>query len=182
MSGEGFFRRWARLKSSGPAEGEEPAPAFAPQPRPVTGAPAPQAVPAARGAVSTTAEVADNRAQPQRALPTLEDAAQLTPDADFSAFVAKGVDKSVQRLALKALFADPHFKLIDGLDVYMSDYNKASPLTPVMLASLQHAQGLVARLLDDRQQEAGSNADNETSEHQEAPAAGAAPSTEQGIA
>ena len=47
-----------------------------------------------------------------------------------------------------------------------------------MLASLQHAQGLVARLLDDQQKEA----DIKASEQQEMPAACAAPSTEQGTA
>ena len=96
----------------------------------------------------------EGEAPPRAPLPTLEDAARLTPDADFSAFVAKGVDQSVRRLALKKLFADPHFNAIDGLDIYMNDYNKAAPLTPAMLASLKHAQGLVTRLFDDRQQQA----------------------------
>lgn len=140
MSDEGFFRRWARLKSTG----GDAAPAQA--------ASAPAApVPASAPAASSTQET---EAPPRAPLPTLEDAARLTPDADFSAFVARDVDQSVRRLALKKLFADPHFNTIDGLDIYMNDYNKAAPLTPAMLASLKHAQGLVTRLLDDRQQEA----------------------------
>lgn len=169
MPEEGFFRRWARLKTTGPAEVDE-----------APGAPAPPSGPATGTALSATAQApghpdpADGDAQPQRRLPTMADAARLTPDADFSAFVGKGVDKSVQRLALKTLFADPHFNIIDGLDVYMSDYNKASPLTPVMLASLEHAQGLVARLLDDQRKNA---------EEQAALADGEAPpTTEQGTA
>ena len=133
MSDEGFFRRWSRLKATGePPEVQvaQPAP-----PAPVVVAPPPAEAEA-----------------PARPLPTLEDAASLTPDADFSAFVARDVDKSVQRLALKKLFADPHFNVVDGLDMYMSDYNKASPLAPAMLASLQHAPGLLAQLLGDRQE------------------------------
>ncbi len=151
MSEEGFFRRWARLKSSGPAAGEELADEhdLAPHPVPAAVTDASRTVPAVRPASGHA-----NAAQSERPLPTMEDAARLTPEADFSAFVGKGVDKSVQRLALKTLFADPHFNLVDGLDMYMSDYNKASPLTPVMLASLQHAQGLVARLLDDQRKAA----------------------------
>ena len=168
MSEEGFFRRWARLKSSGgdaaPAEGPR-----APTP------PVPASEPPA-GAMQ------EGEAPPRAPLPTLEDAARLTPDADFSAFVAKGVDQSVRRLALKKLFADPHFNAIDGLDIYMNDYNKAAPLTPAMLASLKHAQGLVTRLFDDRQQQAEAAAaqapeQQPVMEHEQAP-----PSTRQGNA
>ena len=162
MSDEGFFRRWARLKSSSPVEEE---PAVAPRPVQDVAVASPVPAPATRDGQADAAP---------RVLPTLEDAEQLTPEADFSAFVAKGVDKSVHRLALKKLFADPHFKVMDGLDIYMSDYNKASPLTPAMLASLQHAQGLVARLLDDQRKDA---------EEQAALANGEAPpTTEQGTA
>lgn len=131
MPEEGFFRRWSRLKATGAAAEAQPAP----QPSPVP---------------LETAAPAEPEA-PARPLPTLEDAAGLTPESDFSTFVAKDVDKSVQRLALKKLFADPHFNVVDGLDMYMSDYNKASPMAPAMLASLQHAPGLLAQLLGDRQ-------------------------------
>lgn len=147
MSEEGFFRRWSRLKATGEATEIQAPPAAPPVPAPaVTRAPAePEA--------------------PPRPLPTIEDAARLTPDADFSSFVAKDVDKSVQRLALKKLFADPHFNVVDGLDMYMSDYNKASPLAPAMLASLQHAPGLLAQLLGDKpgadKEEEGAPADGE---------------------
>lgn len=169
MSDEGFFRRWARLKSTG-ATDDEAGPVHAPPPS--VDAQAPRTAPAVGPASGPSGTVQPQQTQ-ARPLPTLEDAAALTPDADFSAFVGRGVDKSVQRLALKTLFADPHFNLIDGLDVYMSDYNKASPLTPLMLASLQHAQGLVARLLDDQRQDA---------EEQAALDGAAPPTTEQGTA
>ncbi|WP_313032389.1 DUF3306 domain-containing protein [Massilia alkalitolerans] len=168
MSEEGFFRRWARLKSSG----GDAAPAEDPR------APAPP-VPANEPPAGAMQEA---EAPPRAPLPTLEDAARLTPDADFSAFVAKGVDQSVRRLALKKLFADPHFNAIDGLDIYMNDYNKAAPLTPAMLASLKHAQGLVTRLFDDRQQQdeaaaAQAQEQQPVTEHEQAP-----PSTRQGNA
>jgi len=125
---EGFFRRWARLKSTSEVDAP-PAQVEADTPAPVVAEPpeAPKAVPA----------------------PTLEDVARLTPESDYSAFVAKGVDKAVQRMALKKLFADPNFAVMDGLDIYISDYNKASPLTDAMLASLKHAPGVLERLFSD---------------------------------
>ena len=59
---------------------------------------------------------------------------------------------AVQRLALKKLFSDPHFKVMDGLDIYMDDYNKASPLAADMLAQLRHANSALGRVLDDDEQ------------------------------
>ena len=118
---EGFLHRWSRLKST------------------------PEAVPVAEPApVATPSATVEEESRP---LPTLDDVARLTPESDYSAFVAKGVDKAVQRMALKKLFADPNFAVMDGLDIYISDYNKAAPLTDAMLATLKHAPGVLDRLL-----------------------------------
>jgi len=131
MAEEGFFRRWARLKSTAEVE--------APLESPTAPAPGPAIVPAPAPP-----------GEPQQApAPTLDDVARLTPESDYSAFVAKGVDKAVQRMALKKLFADPNFAVMDGLDIYIDDYNKASPLTDAMLASLKHAPGVLGRLFGD---------------------------------
>ena len=110
---EGFLSRWSRLKAKG-----EPAPAEvrAEPPAPMAEAPAP--------------------------LPTLADVAHLGADADFSRFVAPEVDSAVRRLALKKLFADPHFNAIDGLDIYMGDFTKADPIPAVMMAALKHARSV----------------------------------------
>lgn len=134
MPDEGFLRRWSRLKATGGEPAEAPArpvpagPAAAPPtpPTPPTSSVARQA-----GAAGTA---------PAREAPTLDDAARLTPDSDFSAFVRQDVDKAVQRLALKKLFADPHFHVMDGLDMYMDDYNKPSPMSAAMFAALEHAK------------------------------------------
>lgn len=119
MAEEGFLHRWSRLKSTHEAV-DEPTPVAAPP---------------------ATVE------EDERPLPTLDDVALLTPESDYSAFVAKGVDKAVQRMALKKLFADPNFAVMDGLDIYIADYNKAAPLTDAMLAALKHAPGVLDRLL-----------------------------------
>ena len=114
-----FFQRWARLKQ----ESAEPvAPKVDALPAPVT-APEPDA--------------------PR--LPTLEDVAALGVDSDYTVFMSKGVDKSVQRQAMKKLFADPRFNVMDRLDIYIDDYNVATPVSATMLAALGHAQGMLAR-------------------------------------
>ena len=130
MPEEGFLRRWARVKATGGDEVAEAAP------RPA----APVAAPASPPPQSD--EPAG--AAPQSAL-TLDDAARLDSTSDFSAFVSQGVDQDVRRLALKKLFADPHFNVMDRLDMYMDDYNKPSPVSAAMLAALQHARGTLRR-------------------------------------
>jgi hypothetical protein len=54
--------------------------------------------------------------------------ATLTRESDFSRFVAPDVDGEVKNAALKKLFADPHFNMMDGLDTYIDDYSKPDPL------------------------------------------------------
>jgi hypothetical protein len=79
-------------------------------------------------------------------LPDLGDVARLTAESDYSLFVTKGIDKTVQRAAMKKLFSDPHFNTMDGLDIYIGDYTRASPLPAAMRAALQHAKNLFAPL------------------------------------
>ena len=41
--------------------------------------------------------------------------------------------EDVRRAALKKLFSDPRFNVMDGLDVYIDDYSKTEPIPPEML-------------------------------------------------
>ncbi len=66
-------------------------------------------------------------------LPPIE---SLHFDSDFTAFLRPEVDEAVKRSALKQLFRDPRFNVMDGLDVYIDDYTKADPIPPDMLAQL----------------------------------------------
>jgi len=128
VSDETFLSRWSRRKAAerrGEPEPEEvppaevvPAPAVAHEPVPAE--PAPDAPPPL----------------------TLEDAAKLTPADDFAPFVAHGVDDAVKRAALKKLFADPHFNVMDGLDTYIDDYSQPDPIPPEMLRELRHVAAL----------------------------------------
>ncbi|SSW65721.1 DUF3306 domain-containing protein [Achromobacter agilis] len=62
------------------------------------------------------------------ALPTMDDVRALTADSDFSRFVIRGVAPDVKNAALKKLFADPHYNVMDGLDTYIDDYSQLAPL------------------------------------------------------
>jgi hypothetical protein len=144
MSDDGFFSRWSRRKAEvrQGREVEEPAPppsVTSPAPSTVTAA----STPVPRPTVAPPAVTAT----PEAPLPTLDDVAQLTPDSDFSNFVARGVSPDVKNAAMKKLFADPRFNVMDGMDVYIDDYSQPDPLAPAVLRQMASAKFL--RLVDD---------------------------------
>jgi len=75
--------------------------------------------------------------EPPVELPPLD---SLTFESDFKAFMGAKVEEGVKRAALKKLFADPRFNVMDGLDTYIDDYTKADPISDELLAQLQHAR------------------------------------------
>jgi hypothetical protein len=111
---ERFVSRWSRLKQNARSE-----PAAAPSP------------PAAP-------EVDHKGAPPE--LPALD---KLTMDSDFSGFLHPQVDENLRRAALKKLFADPHFNVIDLMDVYIDDYTLPNVLPAEMLSQLRHAKKII---------------------------------------
>jgi hypothetical protein len=54
------------------------------------------------------------------------------------------VDPQVQQAALKKMFTDPHFNVMDRLDIYIDDYSQPDPLPMGMLERM--AQSLVKDL------------------------------------
>ncbi len=74
--------------------------------------------------------------------PTLNDVQQLTPESDYTNFVARGVSPDVKNAAMKKLFADPHFNVMDRMDVYIDDYSQPDPLPAGMLRKMASAQFL----------------------------------------
>jgi hypothetical protein len=123
-----FLARWARRK----AEVREGKPVPADPPPPVNVAPAPP----------VAAEVTPQAPEPPPL--TLDDVKQLdTKTGDFTRFVRPSVQPDVKNAALKKLFhADPHYNVMDGLDTYIDDYNKADPLPASMLRKMAQAQFL----------------------------------------
>jgi hypothetical protein len=136
-SEQGFFGRWSRRKQDlreGRPLQEPPAPEAEARPAPAPAAVAPAAPEGAAPA-------------PVPPPPTLQDVAGLTPQSDYTRFMRSDVDPEVKNAAMKKLFADPHFNVMDGLDIYIDDYNKPDPLPPSMLRKLASAQFL--NLFDD---------------------------------
>ena len=88
---------------------------------------------AAKSPATTKGDVAPAPAE----LPALEG---LSFESDFRAFMHAKVDEGIRRAALKKLFRDPRFNVMDGLDVYIDDYSKEDPISPALLAQLEHAR------------------------------------------
>jgi hypothetical protein len=123
VSDEGFFSRWSRRKA-GVAE---------PAPAPLPASLAPPAV--------APAEPAAAQAAPPP--PTLDDVAALDARAsDFQRFVARDVHPTVKNAALKKLFTDPQWNVMDGLDVYIDDYGKPDPVPESVLRKMAQSQFL----------------------------------------
>lgn len=149
---DGFLGRWSQRKQA-VREGkpvQDPAiapPAIAP-PAAAAGAgpgaeparaPAPlQGLANTGGAAAMRSEAAEP-AEPAPAL-SLDDAAQLTSASDFRPFVAREVAPEVRNAAFKKLFADPHYNVMDRLDIYIDDYSQPDPLPLSMLRQMASAQ------------------------------------------
>ena len=123
-----FLSRWSRRKIEARRAGEEAKPAGPP----AAGVPA---VPPS-GAVDPVAPVA-----PGAPLPRIEELRGV--ESEYRDFLRPEVDEALRRSALKKLFQDPHFNIMDGLDTYIDDYTKADPIPEAMLRTLNQAQGLI---------------------------------------
>jgi hypothetical protein len=138
---QGFFGRWSRRKQD-VREGR-------PRPEPPVVQATPEPAPAA---VSVSPAAPTQAETPPAPPPTLEEVARLTPQSDYTRFMQSDVDPQVKNAAMKKLFADPHFNVMDGMDVYIDDYNKPDPLPASMLRKLASAQFL--KLFDEEQKDA----------------------------
>jgi hypothetical protein len=118
------LKRWSRRKLEA-ARAETP-PRDAPL-APVAAAAPPQPTPPAGG-------ISQNTAAP---LPPIE---SLTIDSEFAAFFRPDVAEATKRAALKQLFRDPRFNIMDGLDVYIDDYTQPDPISPEMMKQLLHTR------------------------------------------
>jgi hypothetical protein len=154
---DGFLGRWSRrkldVKQGKPVEKEPVVEASQVQPAAVT-PPLPTRFPEAGGnsnllpgAPGEGGAMPSGAAEPPPPPPTLEEANALTPQSDFRRFAAADVAPDVKNAALKKLFADPRYNLMDGMDVYIDDYSKPDPMPYAMARQLASAKflGLFAR-------------------------------------
>ena len=89
---------------------------------------------------ASSAEV--SKTQTQAPLPTLQDIPALTPESDFKPYLNQGVAPQVRNAAMKKLFTDPRYNVMDRLDTYIDDYSKPDPIPESMLRKMVSAQFL----------------------------------------
>ncbi|MGA8785418.1 MAG: DUF3306 domain-containing protein [Polaromonas sp.] len=140
--GQGFLGRWARRKTdvlqgkplAEPAAPVKPAPVASPLPVPAAPAEAP---------------AANLESEPPERVLSLDDVKQLTRDSDFTPFMGRNVGPDVRNAAMKKLFTDPHYNVMDGLDIYIDDYSKSDPIPESMLRQMVGAKLL--KIFDDEE-------------------------------
>ncbi|MFY3386079.1 DUF3306 domain-containing protein [Paracidovorax sp. MALMAid1276] len=141
---DGFLGRWSRRKQDvreGKPVQEPPAPTPIHAQPPAASA-APAAVQDPKPAAASANPAPAPAAVPEPPPPTLADAEALTPASDFKPFVSRAVSPEVRNLAMKKLFADPHFNVMDGLDIYIDDYTQPDPLPAGMLRKMASAHAM----------------------------------------
>ncbi|MEQ1805698.1 MAG: DUF3306 domain-containing protein [Burkholderiaceae bacterium] len=137
--GEGFLSRWSKRKMGREAPVRPDEAAASPAGLPPATPPGCTAAPLAQA----DATLAPATAPPEApALPNLDDVAKLTRESDYSPYVNRQVDPQVRNAAMKKLFSDPHFNVMDGLDTYIDDYGKPDPLPLAMLRQMTSARAL----------------------------------------
>jgi hypothetical protein len=143
-SKEGFLGRWSQRKQDIRAGKPLAEPVIAPTlltPR----ASANQISSASSASSELAAEssnVAKVEEKPEIPLPTMADVHKLTAESDFSPFVAKNVSPEVRNSAMKKLFTDPHYNVMDRLDIYIDDYSQPDPIPESMLRQMVSAKFL----------------------------------------
>jgi hypothetical protein len=143
---DGFLGRWARRKNDAlqgkPLDEPAPKPVACAAPLPAQGTVV--AAPAQAGPAPQSTE--DAPAKPL----SLDDVKDLTKDSDFKPFMGRGVEPGVRNAAMKKLFADPHFNVMDRMDIYIDDYSQPDPLPLSMLRQMASAKFL--KLFDEEEE------------------------------
>jgi hypothetical protein len=127
---DGFLSRWSQRKARVRSGQADAAVASAP--------------PAGQGAPMPSLRVDPRPAllEDPVVLPTMDDVALLTRGSDFSRFVGPGVDPGVSNAAMKKLFSDPRYNVMDVLDTYIDDYGRPDPISLSTLRQMHQSKGL----------------------------------------
>ncbi|HYS51614.1 MAG TPA: DUF3306 domain-containing protein [Burkholderiales bacterium] len=120
---EPFLSRWSRRKLDSAKDPAAPLPVVREPKTP------PAAVPAAA------------RPPAETELPPVDTLKGLA--SEYKDFLRPGVDEKLRQSALKKLFHDPHFNVMDGLDTYIDDYSKPDPIPDEMLKALKQANRMI---------------------------------------
>ena len=190
---DGFLGRWSKRKLKGENVDDGKSPPVKDTPSPPQAVIPAQAVMPAQVVIPAQAGIHATSAQPLSGAPpqattdpglrrhdspvvgelrepaplTLADAQSLTPDSDFKPFMARSVTPEVKNAAMKKLFADPHFNVMDRLDTYIDDYSKPDPIPQAMLRQMVGAK-LLGLFDEEEKQEAAARLRDDTNNPQSA--------------
>lgn len=139
-SDKGFLGRWSQRKAA-LAQGKVPEEPATAAPKPSLAATTNPTLPESTVPDASTSPTAD-APPPRPPVLTLADVSQLTKDSDFKPFMAGNVTADVRNAAMRKLFADPQFNVMDGLDIYIDDYSVFEPIPESMLRQMVSAKFL----------------------------------------
>lgn len=129
-SDENFLSRWSRRK----IEARETVAV------PATVVPVPPDRADALADAPVTGDLA-SAAPAAEPLPSVESLQGL--EGEYSGFLKPEVDDVLRRSALKKLFADPHFNVIDVNEAYSGDWATSTPIPAAALAMMEQAKHLL---------------------------------------
>lgn len=141
----GFLGRWARRKTDVLQGKPLQEPTMAEKPVSLAATSAAVASPSVPAEAATGLQDPSQEsgvAPPAEKLLSLEDVKTLTQESDFTPFMARNVGPEVRNAAMKKLFADPQFNVMDGLDIYIDDYSKSDPIPESMLRQMTSSKFL----------------------------------------
>jgi Protein of unknown function (DUF3306) len=138
----GFLSRWSRRKAQqendAPGQGELVPPVRTGEGT-TTMPPNPSAGAELQAHAAKVPANAGVSADPVLELPSID---SLTSESDFTPFMAKNVPASLRNQAVKKLFADPRYGLIDQMDIYIADYTQPDPIPAEMLRMMHQSKAL----------------------------------------
>ena len=150
---DGFLGRWSQRKQAvreGKPLTEPPAPVLRPEvPTPPANRMAPAPNPTAITPTTDLTAPAPEAVEPAPVL-SLDDVKALTRESDYAPFVSRAVSPEVRNAAMKKLFTDPHYNVMDRLDIYIDDYSLPDPLPASMLRQMASAKFL--KLFEEEEQ------------------------------
>ena len=152
---EGFLSRWSRLKRDAVQPTDAPQDATAAVTPAATAAASTQSAAAdTHGAVSAAPDASAGKSVADPPAGVAEEFEELPPiesldglNSDYVAFFRQPVEESLRRAALKKLFSDPHFNVMDGLDIYIDDYTHFEPIPEPLRQQLIGSAGFLNRAM-----------------------------------
>jgi len=82
--------------------------------------------------------------------PDLPPVDKLTPESDFAPFMHPKVGDALRRVALKKLFADPHFNVPDLNEAFSGDWTGGEPISAELLKTLNQARTVLFRVEEEQ--------------------------------